>query len=160
MADLVYLLLGSNVGDSKNYLKQAREVVSSRVGLIRQQSSLYRTAPWGNTNQQDFYNQVLEVETFLTPRECLIAVLKAELDMGRVRHEKWAPRTIDIDILFFNDMVIDEADLKIPHPLLHKRRFTLEPLSEIAPGLVHPVLQTDIITLLNTCEDISVVEKL
>jgi 2-amino-4-hydroxy-6-hydroxymethyldihydropteridine diphosphokinase len=160
MADLVYLLLGSNMGDSKAFLGQAREAVSNRVGVIRQQSSLYRTAPWGNTDQQDFYNQVLEVETARSARECLIAVLKAELDMGRVRHEKWAPRTIDIDILFFSNAIINESDLKVPHPLLHKRRFTLEPLNEIAPDLVHPLLKMNISSLLAACDDLSVVEKL
>lgn len=156
----VYLLTGSNIGDSPAYLKQAFETISAKVGPIIQASSLYKTAPWGNTEQQDFYNQVLGVETNLTAEEVLHAVLIIEQEMGRERHVKWAPRTIDIDVLFYNNAVINEPELNVPHPLLHKRRFTLEPLNEIAPQLVHPVFDKSINTLLAECEDHSVVEKL
>lgn len=158
--NILYLLTGSNIGDSRAYLAQALRSVAANVGEVKKASSVYRTAPWGNTNQQDFYNQVLCVKTLLSAQQTLHAVLQAEKDMGRERHEKWAPRTIDIDILFYNDEVIDDPELKVPHPLLHKRRFTLEPLNEIASSLMHPVLHKSIHTLLEECEDSSVVEKL
>lgn len=159
-SNTVYLLTGSNIGDSRAYLTQAFQSIGLNVGKVAKASSVYKTAPWGNTDQQDFYNQVLCVETALTAQDTLKAVLQAEKEMGRERHEKWAPRTIDIDVLFFNNEVIDEADLKVPHPLLHQRRFTLEPLNEIAPGLIHPVFHKSIHVLLEECEDNSVVEKL
>ncbi len=156
----LYLLTGSNIGDARAYLKQALQAIVVNVGEVIKISSVYRTAPWGNTNQPDFYNQVLCVETTLSAQQALQTILQVEKDMGRERHEKWAPRIIDIDVLFFNNEVLDEPDLKVPHPLLHKRRFTLEPLHQIAPALVHPVFHKNIHALLEECEDNSVVEKL
>lgn len=160
MSSRVFVLLGSNVGDSRNYLLQAKKAIEQSVGKIFLESSLYRTAPWGNTDQQDFYNQVLAVETNATPQQCLARLLQIEQDMGRVRHEKWAPRTIDIDMLFFDALVLNEPDLVVPHPLLHERRFTLEPLCEIAPELIHPVWRKSVRELLALCEDPGSVEKL
>ena len=156
----VYLLTGSNVGNSKALLNQAKLSVIQHIGAITAASSLYQTAPWGNTNQQHFLNQVLEVSTNLASKEVLTTILNIEQQMGRTREEKWAPRTIDIDILFFNNNIIDEHDLKIPHPLLHQRRFTLVPLAEIAPNYIHPLLHQTVTNLLQHCSDNSVVEKL
>ena len=156
----VYLLTGSNVGNSKALLNQANLYIIQLVGEITAASSLYQTAPWGNTNQQHFLNQVLEVSTNLEAKEVLTTILNIEQQMGRTREEKWAPRTIDIDILFFNNNIINEHDLEIPHPLLHQRRFTLVPLAEIAPNYIHPLLHQTITNLLQHCSDNSVVEKL
>ncbi len=156
----VYLLTGSNEGLSIELLAQASSLIHQQVGEVQLKSSIYKTAPWGNTNQQDFLNQVLLVETTLNPTEVLHTILGIEANMGRVRHHKWAPRTIDIDVLFYDQLVLQETDLSIPHPLLHERRFTLIPLAEIAPELIHPTLKLSIKMLLANCKDNSTVEKL
>lgn len=160
MPNKVYLLTGSNVGDSSALLNEAKLAIQKQVGEIEAASHLYKTAPWGNTNQQDFLNQVLAVNTDLSATDVLKTILNIELHMGRIREEKWAPRTIDIDILFFNDEIIQQENLVVPHPLLHQRRFTLVPLAEIAPDYVHPTLHQTNTQLLQQCADDSVVEKL
>lgn len=160
MPNKVYLLTGSNVGDSSALLKEAKLAIQKQVGEIEAASHLYKTAPWGNTNQQDFLNQVLAVNTILSATDVLKIILNIELQMGRTREKKWAPRTIDIDILFFNNEFIQEENLIVPHPLLHQRRFTLVPLAEIAPNYSHPLLHQSIFNLLQHCNDDSVVEKL
>jgi 2-amino-4-hydroxy-6-hydroxymethyldihydropteridine diphosphokinase len=160
MPNKVYLLTGSNVGDSSALLKEAKLAIQKQVGEIEAASQLYKTAPWGNTNQQDFLNQVLAVNTILSATDVLKIILNIELQMGRTREKKWAPRTIDIDILFFNNEFIQEENLIVPHPLLHQRRFTLVPLAEIAPNYSHPLLHQSIFNLLQHCNDDSVVEKL
>lgn len=160
MPNKVYLLTGSNVGDSSALLKEAKLAIQKQVGEIEAASQLYKTAPWGNTNQQDFLNQVLAVNTILSATDVLKIILNIELQMGRTREKKWAPRTIDIDILFFNNEFIQEENLIVPHPLLHQRRFTLVPLAEIAPNYNHPLLHQSIFNLLQHCNDDSVVEKL
>lgn len=156
----VYLLTGSNVGDSLALLNTAIKHINTQVGKVIQQSSIYKTAPWGNVNQQNFYNQVLLVQTTLSAHQVLQTILQIELDMGRVRELKWAPRTIDIDILFYDNLVMDEDDLTVPHPLLHLRKFTLQPMVELAANLVHPKLHATISQLLVSCPDTGLVEKL
>lgn len=156
----VYLLTGSNVGNSLANLTKASSIIEEQIGLIKTKSACYKTAPWGNTAQQDFLNQVLHVITHLTPAQLIKAVLNAEADMGRERTIKWAPRVIDIDVLFYDNEVINNKNLTVPHPLLHERRFTLIPLCEIAPDLIHPVLQQTMQQLLDICPDDSLVEKL
>jgi 2-amino-4-hydroxy-6-hydroxymethyldihydropteridine diphosphokinase len=156
----LFLLTGSNIGDSAAYLHEASENIASRVGSIVNQSGIYKTEPWGNKNQQDFLNQVLEVQTSLGPEEVLQQILTIELEMGRNRIEKWGPRVIDIDLLFYGNLVMQTQRLTIPHPLLHERRFTLMPLAEIAPEFMHPVLNRTMKKLLEVCQDSGVVEKL
>jgi 2-amino-4-hydroxy-6-hydroxymethyldihydropteridine diphosphokinase len=130
--------------------------VCGRVTYI---SSLYETAAWGNTNQPAFYNQAICVETTLEPENLLARLLTIEIEMGRVREEKYGPRTIDLDILMVNDIVLDSPTLTIPHPQLHNRRFALLPLIEIAPTLLHPVLDKTMHELLLNCPDTLDVQK-
>lgn len=156
----VFLLTGSNMGDSAGYLREAEEHITSRVGMIVKRSAIYKTEPWGNKDQQYFLNQVVEIQTVLEPEEVLHTILNIELEMGRNRILKWGPRVIDIDLLFYGSLIMQSQRLTIPHPLLHERRFTLLPLSEIAPGFIHPVLNQTIQLLLDTCADTSLVERM
>jgi 2-amino-4-hydroxy-6-hydroxymethyldihydropteridine diphosphokinase len=155
-----YLLLGSNLGNRTKHLALARQEISREVGPIITQSSIYKTAAWGKTDQPDFYNQVVVVSTSLIPSQALKSVQKIEHSFGRNRAEKWGARTLDIDILFWEDHILQEEDLIIPHPEIGKRRFTLIPLAEIAPSLVHPVLNMSIGDMLLVCPDNLPVEKI
>jgi 2-amino-4-hydroxy-6-hydroxymethyldihydropteridine diphosphokinase len=148
-----YLLLGSNLGNSKKYLSDAIIQISDQVGLVSGRSSLYQTASWGKTNQPDFINQVLRVKTNLEPQQLLATILVIEESLGRKRTEKWGSRTIDIDLLFYGDQMIREENLVVPHPFLHERRFTLLPLLELNPDLVHPVLNQTIKQLYHQLKD-------
>lgn len=150
----LYLLLGGNLGNRTAYLQQARESIAAQVGGIQQSSKIYETAAWGKTDQPNFLNQVLEVKTGLAPEQVLQQINSIEHELGRVRLEHWGSRVIDIDILFYNALVLQTQRLTIPHPQLHARRFTLLPLAEIAPELVHPVLEKSISQLLEECTDV------
>ncbi len=158
--DTAYLLLGSNLGNRENYLRQASELIGERLGLVRSISSLYETASWGRHDQPDFINQVIGLETELEPEELLSGILSIERELGRERVEKWGSRTIDIDILLFADKVINETSLTIPHPYLHERRFGLMPLCEIAPLVRHPVFGKTILELMDELSDDLFVKKL
>ena len=124
-----------------------------------QTSSLYQTAAWGNESQGAFLNQVLEIKTSLGPEELLKTILQIEEELGRKRELKYGPRTIDIDILFFNDEVINLHGLKVPHPQLQNRRFVLVPLNEIAPDKMHPLFKKTISQILAECPDPLAVNK-
>jgi len=149
----VFLLLGSNQGRSSQILGSAREAIQSTIGKVDQASSVYRTEAWGKKDQPDFFNQVLQVPTTLAPEELLDSINAIEKDLGRIRRERWGPRLIDIDILFYGNSVIDTPTLKIPHPGVPQRRFTLVPLAEIAPTFIHPVLAKEVRVLLEECGD-------
>ncbi len=157
---VVFLLLGSNIGDRLGFLGDAYRKLDNEVGPVLKSSAFYQTAAWGKTDQPDFINQVLKLETKLTPRQVLDTILAIEIQLGRERAEKWGSRTIDIDILFYDQDVIDEPDLKIPHPNLHERAFTLVPLIEIEPNCFHPVLQKPVMELLTKLNDRLFVQKL
>lgn len=156
----VYLGLGSNMGDRAANLKSAAALISKLIGKIAKQSHVYETAPWGNTEQEAFLNQVIMINTTLDPRDLLDATNKVEREMGRVKKEKWGPRIIDIDILFYGKRIVRDKGLEIPHPELHKRAFVLVPLMEIAPELEHPVLNKPIDELYMACDDQSEVVML
>ena len=155
----IFLLLGSNLGDRKLFLAQAIDHIEADIAPVVKQSSVFETQSWGKTDAPDYLNQVVQLHTWLPARELLNKILAIEILLGRERKEKWGSRTIDIDILFYGDLVVNEPDLKIPHPELHKRRFTLEPLTEIAAALVHPLLHKDISQLKNELVDDLIVKK-
>lgn len=157
MKNGVYLLLGSNLGDRKENLLQAQNSIG-HFGTILATSSLYQTQAWGNTHQPDFINQVIQISYEKSPQQLLTEVLALENEMGRLRTEKWGPRIIDIDILFFGQVTLAEKNLIIPHPEIAKRRFTLLPLVEIAPDLIHPLVNKSCKQLLDECSDYSIVE--
>lgn len=156
----VYLGLGSNQGDRAANLETAAALISRLVGKIAKRSHVYETQPWGNQDQEAFLNQVVMANTTLDPRGLLDAVNKVEREMGRTRKEKWGPRIIDVDILFYGKRIIRDKGLEIPHPELHKRAFVLVPLMEIAPELEHPVLKKPIDELYMACDDQSEVVML
>lgn len=144
-----YIGLGSNLGDTENNLATARSLLESDYSLrILEASSLLDTEPWGLTNQPSFLNQVLLVKTTLSPQLLLQRLLALEESMGRVRREKWGPRIIDLDILFYEDLVLHTPDLIIPHPLVEQRAFVLKSLAEISPYFIHPVLRKNMKGLL------------
>lgn len=147
------ILLGTNLNDRPTNLKQAREHIAAQIGKIIQVSSVYRTAPWGNTDQEDFLNQIVVVETTIHAVELLAVLLQIEKEMGRVRTKKWAPRLIDLDILYYDSEIISEKELKVPHPFIQDRRFTLIPLAEIQPDYIHPVFGMSNSDLLAQCSD-------
>lgn len=156
----VYLLTGGNVGDSLKTLQRANGLIEERVGTIIKSSSVYKTAAWGKTDQDDFLNQVLEVQTSFFPEELMDSLLEIEIELGRKRLEKYGPRIIDLDILFYDDLVLNSERLTIPHPQIQFRRFVLQPLFELEPGLIHPVIKKSIGVLLKECPDLLEVKPL
>lgn len=150
MKKLVYLSLGSNLGDSERYLREAILRLQD-LGVIRQVSAFYETQPVEVQGEQPwFLNCAVAMETELMPLEFLRRMLGVEQSMGRIRTEPKGPRTIDIDILLFGNDVLDTSELTVPHPAMHQRRFVLEPLAEIAPAVVHPVLKRTVRELLDS----------
>ncbi|RYY40925.1 MAG: 2-amino-4-hydroxy-6-hydroxymethyldihydropteridine diphosphokinase [Chitinophagaceae bacterium] len=148
-----YLLLGGNLGDRPALLAEARAAIAQRAGNVTRVSGLYETAAWGLEDQPAFLNQALAVETRLAPGALLQTVLSIEADMGRRRLERYGPRLIDIDILLYDDQVIDEPGLQLPHPQLPARRFALTCLAAIAPQVRHPLSGRSIAQLLAHCAD-------
>jgi 2-amino-4-hydroxy-6-hydroxymethyldihydropteridine diphosphokinase len=155
-----YLLTGGNMGNREEHLATARELINQQCGSISKASSLYETAAWGKTDQPAFLNQALEVETALNARQLMRHILKIEKQMGRIRKEKYGPRIIDIDILLFNTEKYNYHFLKLPHPEMQNRRFALLPLVEVAPDVMHPVLNKTIAELLKECPDKLLVKKI
>jgi 2-amino-4-hydroxy-6-hydroxymethyldihydropteridine diphosphokinase len=150
MKKMVYLSLGSNLGDREKYLHEAISRLGE-LGAIRQVSAFYETQPVEvQTEQPWFLNCALAMETELMPLDFLSRMLAVEQFMGRIRTEPKGPRTIDIDILFFGDDVLDTPELTVPHPAMHQRRFVLEPLAEIAPAFIHPLLKRTVRELLDS----------
>jgi 2-amino-4-hydroxy-6-hydroxymethyldihydropteridine diphosphokinase len=157
----VILLLGSNLGNRVEILEKAVDAIGESVGLIEKCSSLYQTDPWGFQSENLFLNQVISVETTLSPMDVLKRSQEIESKLGRVRESnQYESRTIDIDILFYDNLRVDMEQLQIPHPRLHKRRFTLIPLLEVAGDFFHPVLNERLDVIAENCSDKSKVELL
>jgi len=157
-----FLLLGSNLGDKAMILETALDAISKRIGGLIQQSSIFQSEPWGFEAAEYFLNIVAELTTEKSPFEILEIIQDIEKVLGRVRGNctGYKSRTIDIDMLFFDDEILASENLIIPHPKLHLRRFTLEPLLEIAPQYVHPLMGKTIAQLLADCQDKLLVKKL
>lgn len=159
MEEQVFLLVGSNEGDRLTNLHVVKDEIKKSVGLVAEESAIYQTAAWGKTDQPDFYNQVLLLQTTISPEALLLHLQQIEKKLGRERKEKWGARIIDIDILYFGKTVLNTPDLLIPHPAIALRRFTLVPLVEIAPHFVHPVLKKTNLVLLQECVDVLAVKR-
>jgi len=156
-----YLSLGSNLGDREGYLQYACGMIDKRIGVIMDKSSVYESSPWGFTSDNFFYNQVLCVSCNVEADELLHLVQQIEREAGRERLlAGYADRTLDIDILFYGDRVVTMPGLTIPHPHMTERRFVLEPLCELAPDFIHPVLKLPLHRLLEQCKDSLSVRKL
>jgi 2-amino-4-hydroxy-6-hydroxymethyldihydropteridine diphosphokinase len=151
---IAYLLTGSNIGERAQMLNAARRCIYAQCGEVRNQSLQYETEPWGVHEQNHFLNQALELHTVYSPQQLIKNILKIEIELGRKRQKKYGPRTIDIDILFYNDHIIHEPGLDIPHPQLHLRRFALQCMNDIAPHLLHPKFNKTIAELLTECPDL------
>lgn len=149
----IILLLGSNLGDKRDMLERAVQAIGLQVGQVYRSSGLYETDAWGLEDQPSYYNQVLWVRTSLQPMQVLEATQAIEQQLGRERRIKWGARIIDIDILYHGSQVSEHPRLRLPHPFLHERRFTLVPLAEVAPRWVHPLLGLDSLQLLQQCAD-------
>ncbi|MBI3756161.1 MAG: 2-amino-4-hydroxy-6-hydroxymethyldihydropteridine diphosphokinase [Deltaproteobacteria bacterium] len=149
-----FISIGSNIGDRFENCKKAIASLAGQEGItIVKTSSFYETEPWGEIEQGWFINCVVEIKTELVSKDLLVLLLTIEKEFGRNRAEKGGPRSIDFDIIFFNSEIIKTENLIIPHPLLHKRRFVLMPLSEIAPDVIHPVLKKSAADLLSQVND-------
>lgn len=156
-----YLLLGGNLGDREANLKKAIDLLNDKIGKVIAISSLYETAAWGKTDQPAFLNQAVGVETNLSAIAVLDLALSIEQELGRVRKDKWGERLIDIDLILFGDQIIDIPDkLQVPHPHMQNRKFVMEPLAEIAPEVVHPVLGETILSICRNIDDPLEVKKL
>jgi len=157
---VAFLSLGSNVNDAQNHLKTAHQTLTTLKVSVQESSACYSSEPVDFKDQPWFLNQVIQVCTDLTPMELLQACLRTERERGRRRDVAKGPRTLDIDILLYDDLILDDPELQIPHPRIPLRRFVLEPLAALAPNKIHPVLQDTLRNLLAKCQDNSRVERL
>ena len=156
----IYLLLGSNLGNRKQQLREAQQLLELRVGKVQNTSSVYSTEAWEMNDAPDFLNQVLLVNSSFEPLIVLKKILKIETDLGRARNAGYENRSMDIDILYYGDLILNHHELIVPHPRIPQRRFVLEPLAELAPEFVHPQLGLTNQQLLNQCTDPLMVSRL
>jgi len=160
MDSTVFIGLGSNQGEKINNCKHAiKEILKLNESCLVAQSPWYKTEPWGKDDQEWFINGVIQVRTCLIPHELLSRIKEIEQRLGRINTGRWGPRTIDIDILFFDTLIMHSPDLEIPHPRIHLRKFVLIPMAEIAPHFVHPVFKKTVGYLLNDLSDRKKVSK-
>ena len=160
MAGFSLILIGSNQGQRELIISQSIKMLAERCGEVLLVSSLYETEPWGFIAEQNFLNQVVALDTEMNPYDLLRELMMIEKELGRKRHdvEGYESRPIDLDILYYDDIIINDEDLILPHPRLHKRRFALMPLCDIAADFIHPVFKRSNRELLNECEDTSEVK--
>lgn len=157
----VYLLIGGNMGDKRQVFDQTIGLLSDRVGEITRLSGIYETEPWGFQSDQLFWNQVLELSVNISAEEVLEKIQHIEHQLGRLRKEgQYNSRIIDIDILFYDDLILELPQLTVPHPRIRERKFALIPLDEIAAEMIHPVFQKTIHQLLIECKDHLKVERI
>ena len=157
--NIVFLQLGSNLGARELLLQDAIIAIEDRVGLVVEKSKVYESVPWRVEGQENYLNQILKVKTEMLADDVLSIVLDIEKELGRIRIEKWGERLIDIDIIFYNDSIIETPELCVPHKHLHERMFVLTPLHNIAPEMVHPKYNKTIEELLNMCKDTELVKE-
>ena len=158
---IAYIGIGSNLGTpGKNCIEAIEKISSTKDIKIISRSSFYQTEPIGEVQQDWFVNSAIKIKTNLSPTHLLSALLNIESAMGRTREEKWGPRLIDLDLLFYGNLILEKKGLTLPHPEIQKRKFVLIPMSEIAESLVHPTLKKTIKTLLQESSDGTVVKKL
>ena len=158
-----YILFGSNQGDKEALLEQACTLINNRCGMLVERSSAYITEPWGFEAEEWFLNELLVVETELEPNELMDALLEIEKELGRERHPKqkgYTSRTVDLDILYYGNQMVNTEKVTVPHPRLHLRRFVLLPLCELIPDFLHPKLNLSQEELLRQCPDTSTVQQL
>jgi 2-amino-4-hydroxy-6-hydroxymethyldihydropteridine diphosphokinase len=160
MTNYVFLGLGTNLGDREAYLNKAIEFIGKSVGRIDSLSGIYETEPWGFQGENNFLNMVIKVHTDLKPAVLMKSLLRIEEQLGRIRDSReYKSRTIDIDILLYSNLIINNSDLTIPHPMMQDRKFVLVPLCDIAPKMIHPVLNKTFGILLLECRDQKEVKK-
>ncbi len=146
MTNLKYvaLSLGSSLGDRRKYINEAIQNIENKIGKVIKTSSVYETEPWGFTDENMFLNQVITINTILSPQDTLKEINVIEQKLGRIRkNNQYQARTIDIDILYYDNLIMNTVELQIPHKYLHKRKFVLEPLCEIEPQMINPILNID-----------------
>jgi 2-amino-4-hydroxy-6-hydroxymethyldihydropteridine diphosphokinase len=161
MGHIAYIGIGSNLGDKLHHCKKAiSQILEFDCHKLLAKSSLFKTQAMGYTSQDWFVNGVIKIETDLEPHELLRTLKAIERQLGRTETFRWGPRTIDLDILFFDDIEIHTEELQIPHPLIQNRQFVLIPLAEIDRNLIHPILNKTIQELLNDFKEDQGVEKL
>jgi 2-amino-4-hydroxy-6-hydroxymethyldihydropteridine diphosphokinase len=161
MKHIAYIAIGSNIGNPRGNCIEAIHEISKHDSIkIISKSSFYQTSPIGPIQQEWFINSAIKINTSLTPIKLLTNLLNIESTMGRVRQEKWGPRLIDLDLLFYDNQILNQEEITIPHPEISKRNFVLIPLCEIAENLHHPILKKTIKTLLNESTDNAKVKKL
>ena len=155
-SESAFVLLGSNLGDRELLVNQACKMIGERCGEIVAKSRLYESEPWGFKSEHWFLNQVVKIETALSPDVLMQELLKIEKELGRdrsVQHKGYVSRPMDLDILYFGNEIIDTQIISVPHPHLHQRRFTLLPLCDMAPDYVHPIMKKTNLQLLDECQD-------
>jgi len=161
-AKIIFLGLGANLGDKKNHLKLALDLIDAKIGTIEKKSSIYQTPPWGFNAKDDFYNMVVKIKTEQQPLSVLKFIAEIELEMGRVKKNAlgYESRIIDLDILDFDGLILDESNLVLPHKQMHLRKFVLIPLQEIEPEWQHPVFKQNCTELLKRITSNDLIEKL
>jgi len=157
--NIVFLQLGSNLGKRELLLKDAIAAIEDRVGKVVEKSKVYESTPWRMEGQENYLNQIVKVKTELLADDVLFTILDIEKELGRIRIEKWGERLIDIDIIFYNDSIIETAQLCVPHKHMHERMFVLAPLHNIAPDMVHPKYNKTVYELMKICKDTELVKE-